>query len=217
MTRSTSSGPVSIWRYAQQRLRPRQTLPAIALVTAAAEAAAGWRGAATTAADAAMAAALVVTFRIWDDLADRAADAVAHPDRVSTRPASLRALVLCAAAIGGATAAIVWRWSGATAFVLLGALTAVLAAWYRLRTGRSAAGDHLRLLKYPVFAIVIAGGGVVPSARGALAIAVVYLAASVHEWWHDAASPVGRRTRMVEAVLLISATFTLAGFLEGAR
>src|SRR5438132_292311 len=104
---------MTIRRYARERLRPRQTLPAVALVTAAA---------------AAIAAALIVTFRIWDDLADRAIDAVAHPNRLSTRPESIRPLAGWAATMGIATAAILWWRQGAIALGLLAALTAVLAS-----------------------------------------------------------------------------------------
>ena len=201
---------MTIRRYARERLRPRQTLPAVALVTAAAETAAGWRGAAPAAADAAIAAALIVTFRIWDDLADRAIDAVAHPNRLSTRPESIRPLAGWAATIGIATAAILWWRHGAIALGLLAALTAVLACWYRLRAGRSAAGDHLRLLKYPVFAVLVAGVRPSVSVRGALSIVTAYLAVSVYEWWHDPRSPIGARTRVAEATLLASATLSLA-------
>jgi hypothetical protein len=70
------------------------------------------------------------------------------------------------------------------------ALIGVLAAWYSLRTVRTAAGDHLLLSKYSVMVIVVAGERVLDAPVRILCAALgLHLAAWLYEALHDPASP----------------------------
>jgi len=76
------------------------------------------------------------------------------------------------------------------AISLLTALIGSLGAWYALRTGRTAAGDHLLLSKYPAMVVIVAGDRVLSAPIPIVAAAVaLYLAVCAYEVWHDPASP----------------------------
>jgi 4-hydroxybenzoate polyprenyltransferase len=207
----------AVLRYARERLGPARLAPAAALVAGAAQIAGGWRGAAHAAVDAAVAAGLVTAFRIWDDVADRERDAPAHPERASAQAESSGPLAAVSFAIGAACLTLLALRSGAPAVLLVCGVAGVLAWWYRTRGPRSGAGDHLLLVKYPVIAAAIAGPSSLTSVRGALSIAIVYLAACIHEWRHDPRSPVAPRTRVIEVTLLVCAASGLVLFLERMR
>jgi hypothetical protein len=141
-----------------------------------------------------LALALVVLFRIWDDLQDRPHDAVAHPTRVIVRAPSVRSLQVLAMATALAVgAALALRHLvSAGLFVLL---MLALGALYRMRRGRSAAHDALLLAKYPAIVAIVATTG--PDANAAflaVSLPTVYLAAIAYEAWHDKSSPL--RTRL---------------------
>jgi 4-hydroxybenzoate polyprenyltransferase len=176
--------------YARERLTPGRLLPAALLVVLATLAGRGWSGAVALAADLAAGLALVIAFRIWDDLADRERDRASHPDRVTVRAASLLSLWIAAIVIGIAGASLLGLTRGLTSVALLAAYTLVLAATYAGRGPRSAAGDRILLLKYAVFALALIGLPAAATARGLLAAAAAFVAACVYEWWHDAESPV---------------------------
>ena len=204
--------------YARQRLTTGGLGLPVLLVTGGAVLANGSYGVSSLALKAAIAALLVSSFRIWDDVMDRPRDAIAHPDRVTVNAGSVRALV-AAAAVAAAIAALLlprigdWRFS----IGLLASLTLLLAARYRLRAGRSAMTDRVLLLKYPAFALALTSPGALLVWRGVLACVVVYLAACVHEWTHDSASPVSTRGRSVETVLLAAACIGLLLTIRGVR
>jgi 4-hydroxybenzoate polyprenyltransferase len=176
--------------YARERLTAGRLLPAVLLVVFAALAGRGWPGAAITAADAAAAVALVIAFRIWDDLASREDDRPRHPDRVVVRASSTAALQSAAWTLGIAAAALLELTRGALSVVLLAGYSGVLAATYAARGPRTTAGDRILLLKYAVFTLALIG---IPGAfgvRGLLSAVAAFLAACVYEWMHDAESPV---------------------------
>ena len=75
--------------YARERLTPGRLVPAVLLVVLATLAGRGWTGPLDATEDAAIALALVVSFRMWDDLMDRERDRVKHPDRALVRASSL--------------------------------------------------------------------------------------------------------------------------------
>ena len=141
--------------------------------------------------DAAFALLLLAQFRSWDDLADRGRDAVSHPERVLVRATSIAPIV----AFSGGLAILniclaIQRDASGLAVAVLVALIGALGAWYSLRTGRTVAGDHLLLSKYPAMVIVVAGDRVLNAPVQILCAAlVVHVAACLYEVWHDPASP----------------------------
>lgn len=134
---------------------------------------------------------LLAQFRVWDDLADRRADRVRHPERIVARAASVVPLVWFCVALGcanfiAASHSSVPRLS----LTVLALLHVVLAAWYLRRPRRTAAGDHLLLAKYPAFVCVVSGGRLLEAPALVLAAAaVIYVAACAYEALHDPFSP----------------------------
>ena len=176
--------------YARERLTASRLVPAVLLVVLATIGGRGWDQGTILAGHAAAALALVVSFRIWDDLADRERDRARHPERVSVRAASVGPLWLAAGATGAAAIALVGLMRGPASVALLAAYAAGLAAAYAARGRRSAAGDRIVLLKYGVFALALIGPSAAFTARGLVAAAAAFATACVYEWWHDAESPV---------------------------
>lgn len=174
--------------YFRERLPARVFAPiALALAAAAGGFGSGPRAAA---ADAGLALLLLAQFRMWDDLADRRHDAVAHPGRVlvqatSTRPALVLCVVLAVINLG----ITVERNGAGLALITLTCLMLVLSIWYARRGGRSAIGDLLLLTKYPSIVLILAGSRAIAETRRLLcAAAAVYLAACIYEAWHDPSS-----------------------------
>ena len=176
--------------YARERLTPGRLLPAALLLVVATLAGRGWSGSAALATDATAGFALVIAFRIWDDLADRERDRARHPDRVTVRAASIAPLWIAAAVTGIAGATFLGLTRGLASVAFLAAYTLVLAATYAGRGPRSAAGDRILLLKYGVFTLALIGLPAASTARGLLAAAAAFVAACIYDWWHDAESPV---------------------------
>jgi len=176
--------------YARERLTPDRLLPAVLLVVVATLAGKGWTGPTALAADTLLALALVVTFRIWDDLMDRERDRAKHPDRVVVRAPSTDPLVVASWALLTVALWTIADRQGLQSVVLLFVYMFVLVGSYRLRGPRTATTDRILLLKYGVFTLALIGFPAAWSTRGLLAAAAAFLAACVYEWWHDAESPV---------------------------
>jgi hypothetical protein len=136
---------------------------------------------------------LLAQFRIWDDLADRRKDAVAHPSRVLVRAESPTPLLglgmgLLALNIGLASR----RDATMASLSLLALLHVALGVYYLLRERRTLLSDQLLLSKYPVFVCVLAGERLLEAPFAVIAAAaVVYAGASAYEAWHDPVSPLG--------------------------
>jgi hypothetical protein len=202
--------------YARERLGP---MPAVMLWIAV-RAAHPWQGAAAAGLDLVQMALLFVQFRLWDDMADRHQDRIAHPDRVLPRARSTMPFLATWGVLAIVNGALILTRPGARdALLVFGTLVIALAGWYARRGARSAVGDHFLLTKYPAIVVIVCGGvWEVASWNGLLTLGVVYLAACVHEAWHDADAPFTWRTRTSEAVLLLMclATF-VAAILRGVR
>jgi len=150
----------------------------------------GWSGFSALAIDALLALALVVAFRIWDDLADRDRDRVKHPDRVVVRASSTAPLRAAGWMLAfGATVALHFT-QGRGSARLLWVYMAILGMSYQRRGQRSAAAERILLLKYAVCTLALIGLPAAWTARGLSSAAAAFLAACVYEWWHDAGSPV---------------------------
>ena len=140
-----------------------------------------------------LASLLLLQFRLWDDLEDRWRDRVTHPKRVLVRASPVpfrRAL----AAIGlGALVSFAVAPS-ATAAAGLALLDVAFVAAYRLRSRLS---DHVwrfrvLLLKYPIFVGLIAvATGTPRTFHLALAMGLMYAAASAYEVYHNRHQTIG--------------------------
>ncbi len=179
-----------LFAYARERLMPVQILPAVLLLVIGVHLGRGWSTVATGAADAAVAICLVAAFRAWDDVMDRERDRARHPSRVLVRAASAVPVLGGALILGGIAAAMLQYTHGAASLWMVLAIAGALAAWYKTRGARSAAGDRILLLKYAVFTLALVGWPAALGARAVAAAAGVYLTACVYEWLHDADSPV---------------------------
>ena len=137
---------------------------------------------------------LLAQFRIWDDIADREHDAIAHPDRVVVRATSLTPLVelgmvLLALNVGMA----LWRDAPLISMLCLALLHIVIGGYYLFRRGRTVLGDQGLLVKYPAFVCILAGERLVASPLPViLGAAIIYAAASAYEAWHDPVSPLAQ-------------------------
>ena len=136
--------------------------------------------------------ALVVQFRLWDDLEDRIRDRAAHPTRVLVNapgaPFRILLVVLTATAIA---------LSASQPAALASALALNAAGWCAYRLVRRRLSPHgwrfgLLPLKYPGFVVVMAMflGDVAP-VRLAVVAATTYLCASGYELLHDSPARVG--------------------------
>lgn len=123
---------------------------------------------------------LLVQFRLWDDLADVPRDRVEHPERFLPRCASFAPFHAALGAAGIAGLLAVGFLSGLYAALVLVALNAAAALWYRRAPARRT-GSLVVLAKYPVFSALIAPAPFDPLALGGACIAV-YFAFWVYEW-----------------------------------
>ena len=172
----------------------------------------------------ALAYTLVLLFRIWDDLVDRDADRVTHPDRVMVNAEGTAAFRLSMAALAlFAIALLATRPAWVTGIAVFAMTRVTLGIWYSLRrlVGASAlVNAHVILLKYPAVAFISAAPG---EATPAIATAIVvfgaiYLGLCLHELLHDRAVRTtrgGSLTLTLELALLaglLVRTFSARGF-----
>jgi hypothetical protein len=198
--------------YSAERLPVRVVVPvasALALAARSASSATWLQFAVATAA----AAALFVQFRVWDDLADIPRDAIAHPDRVTVRAATTTPLFASAVLLNLFLSTFLFAAAHQLSMVCLAATVAGFAFYYRARCKRSLGSDHLLLLKYPAFVIVLATAyPPIRSFRLLLAAGAAFLAACVYEGLHDRTSPVAAYPSLLaaEAVLLAAVLVLLS-------
>jgi hypothetical protein len=175
--------------YLAERFSPRIFVPLAVAIAGAASG--GTLPAARLSVDTTFALLLLAQFRSWDDLADRGRDAVSHPERVLVRATSVAPIVGFSGGLAILNICLaIQRDASGIAVAVLVALVSALGAWYSLRTGRTIAGDHLLLSKYPAMVIVVAGGRILNAPVQILCAALaVHFAACLYEIWHDPASP----------------------------
>jgi 4-hydroxybenzoate polyprenyltransferase len=135
---------------------------------------------------------LVLAFRLWDDLEDRARDRREHPERVMARSTRIAPwMTLLALAFIGAAIIVAAGPSAGQRLATLAAGSALLFAWYRLRRPIAAnplIGMHVIFAKYPLIALVAA-----PPARptslglSAAVLFSLYAALCMYELIDDAA------------------------------
>jgi 4-hydroxybenzoate polyprenyltransferase len=208
------AGPAGlVVEYLRERYDPRLFVPlAAVLVVSGAVAAGGLTGGVPGAARSWLLAwVLVLVFRLWDDLADRPRDGVQHPHRVLARCGRSAPFLALLGVLAVVALALLLASPGGTVKVLvLLAVAAALAAWYR---GRAALGEpavlgaHLVLGKYPAIAYAA-----VPAVPGReltpTPLVILYLALCVYEALHDRrvrTAAAGRASLAADGVLLCGA------------
>jgi hypothetical protein len=194
-------------RYWRERFSLRVFLPAAAGLAVAARLGHSWN-LSRTSGDSLVALLLLAQFRLWDDLADRQHDRVAHPDRWLSSPTNATRFVVSCAALGALNLVLsAWRGTRLSVFCLL-ALNAALGGWYAFRPRtRSAFTDFMLLLKYPAIVVVLSDVRTARPQILAMALLMTYAAACGYEAWHDpaafrpprAALRLRSRTRHVES------------------
>lgn len=135
--------------------------------------------------------ALLLQFRVWDDLADRHRDAVEHPDRVlpvSQRVGQYRWLVTAMAMMNTALVMILGTLLHVMVFALV---NLTFFAWYGLlreHVTHQLLRSHAVLLKYPAFVFVLSG---IVAVRSPLylgySMLITYFAICIYEIVHDPA------------------------------
>lgn len=192
--------------YLAERFPPHVFVP-LAIIVAAAATGGVWGGPRTLANDFVLALLLLAQYRIWDDLADRHLDRIAHPSRVLVRAESTTSAIALGVALAAASLSVVLVRDGAgLSLATLIGLTGLLSAWYTWRGSRTTAGDHLLLTKYPAIVVIVSGDRIAHRLAFALCTMVaVYLAACVYEAWHDPSSPASGHPLLVacEAIIFI--------------
>jgi 4-hydroxybenzoate polyprenyltransferase len=160
-------------------LQPRIALLWLAVLAAVVAAGAGGAIAWTALAS----AALIVQFRLWDDLEDVPHDRMHAPDRTLVRSTNRRpfhVLLWASILLLGLAIASMQGWTRAGAYVLLVAAVAVLYRAMGSSGPRRALRSQLVLAKYPAFVLLLAGdptGPVALAAAGAL-----YVVLGTYEW-----------------------------------
>ena len=102
---------------------------------------------------------LVIQFRLWDDLAERAHDAFHHPARVAVRTAHASCFAALAAVLAVVVAVLLAVTRDGMVLGAYGALLAAAAVFYKKSVVaiRHPWRTYAILLKYPVFVALCAG------------------------------------------------------------
>lgn len=183
--------------YLRERFSPLVFGPAIGLHAAAAL----WAAPelhhglfAASVAVAGFATALLLQFRLWDDLEDRERDRQSHPERVlaRTRPTPFRAAFAFLTVLN-----VVLLAAAGSRLAVAGLVVLNVFFWIAYRRLRRELSERVwtyqvLLIKYPVFVGLLAAsiGSPLPWRLAAAAIAV-YLCACVYEALHDRRLPLG--------------------------
>ncbi len=206
---SSNSAAADLLAYGRGRIARRRIAVLVAAIAVLAFIAEAPRGVEDALLRAVLAALLVASFRIWDDLADRAYDSVHHPTRVLARSAVVGWFWALLAGLAAISACALGAFGGPLSLSIYAGLIVLLAAVYhgpRQLTRDRFVRTQLVLLKYPAFVALLTAQGF--SGRTILAGAVGYLWLSAYEWRDDPAlrgRHLGRRLAVVFAIGLIAA------------
>ncbi len=206
---SSNSAAADLVAYGRGRIARWRIAALAAAIAALAFIAEAPRGVEDALSRAVLAALLVVSFRIWDDLADRAYDSAHHPSRVLVRSAAVGWFWALFAGLAAISACAVGAFGGPLSLSIYAGSIVLLAVVYhgpRRLTRDRFVRTQLVLLKYPAFIALLTAQGF--SGRTVLAGAVGYLSLSVYEWRDDPAlrgGYLGGRLAVVFAIGLIAA------------
>jgi hypothetical protein len=177
--------------YWHERYPLRIFLPFAILIAAAGMAAGGsWPTVHDAITSCLLAYALVLVFRILDDLADLSHDVAQHPERKLVKATSRAPIVALALAI--ALGIILLLSSLSHPWIRIAIFVAIwlwLMLWYARRTPLRAgplAGAHILLLKYPAIALLTSTGWDRMTPYTALPpLTAIYLGLCIYEQIHD--------------------------------
>ncbi len=155
---------------------------------------------------------LIAQFRLWDDLVDRERDRGAHPERVLSGASDTTPFVAAVWGLGAVNGIALYALSGWAALSGLLVLHGALELWYRHRALRDLIHDHVLLLKYPVFVMLLGS----PASNSGLLVStsvLVYAALCAFELLDRGAGSWGRRC----VLALHCVVLTVAAFKVGAE
>jgi 4-hydroxybenzoate polyprenyltransferase len=139
----------------------------------------------------AVAYALVLAFRIRDDIADREVDRQRHPGRITVAVDDVTPLAsIVYWTLGFAAALVAVSPARLSGLLVLAATVLLVFGWYRwrdaLRPSR-VVNAAVVLLKYPAIAFLaaIAGTSAAPSRIPVVGLTAIYLVACIYERLHD--------------------------------
>ena len=179
--------------YLRERVRARVLIPLAFMLAFT-----GWLLVPVTGFDAAaffvattQAFVLSLAFRVWDDLEDRSADRLRHPNRVMARSTRTAPFLMLVALLAVAGMTSLLQLSDPLArFIAVAVAVGVLSVWYSARRSENwnrVAGGHVVLLKYPLIAFAVAP--TLPTASGFARSTVVliglYAVICVYEYIDD--------------------------------
>ena len=180
--------------YLRERYRSRLFVPLALLLAITGMFAAGSRVDAPSAVIASVITCylLVLAFRVWDDLEDRARDRRDHPERVLARSTStLPWVVVLAVTFGTAVAIIATGAQSVQRILIIAAGTALILVWYRVRRSLHASplvGMAIIFAKYPLIAFVAAPPArPTPVVMTATSLAALYVVLGAYELIDDTA------------------------------
>lgn len=99
---------------------------------------------------------LIAQFRLWDDLVDRERDRGAHPGRVLSGAGDTTPFVATVWGLGVINGIALYALNDWVALSGLLGLHGALGLWYARAATRGMIHDHVLLLKYPVFVMLLA-------------------------------------------------------------
>lgn len=178
--------------YMRQRLRPRVLLPLALLLALAGQILSPSAQFRTSAFVLAMAQAFVFTlaFRVWDDLEDRHADGVHHPERVMARSSRLAPFVVLIVALGTAGVLSLLALSDPLRrSIAIAAAAGIVSGWYAARPSENwnrVAGGLIVLAKYPLIAYAAAPSlSDATSSRTIAVLGALYVLICAYEYADD--------------------------------
>ena len=132
-----------------------------------------------------------LAFRVWDDLEDRHADGVHHPERVMVRSGRVVPFVVLAVVLGmSAVLSLLVLSEPLQRSVAVAVAAGILSVWYAARPSEKwnrVAGGLIVLVKYPLIAYAVAPA--LPDAlsfRTLAALGALYALICVYEYADDA-------------------------------
>jgi len=99
---------------------------------------------------------LIAQFRLWDDLVDRERDRELHPERVLCAASDTTPFVAAVWGLGAVNGIALYALNDWVSLSGLFGLNGALGLWYARGASRSLIHDHVLLLKYPVFVMLLA-------------------------------------------------------------
>lgn len=158
---------------------------------------------------------LIAQFRLWDDLVDRERDRSAHPERVLSGASDTTPFVATVCGLGAVNGIALYALNDWLALSGLLGLHGALGLWYARAASRGLIHDHVLLLKYPVFVMLLASPASNPGLLVSTSV-LVYAALCAFELLDRGAGGWGQRCVLaLHCVVLTVAAFEVGAEWEG--